>query len=88
MDYDRRHLVAAMPRLHEVLHKPAEADDDLHKAYLALHSFKAGFDSMEEIPKGPLSDLYYKHLGKALDDVTTALQSVHQVREMAKRLPR
>lgn len=86
-DYDRRRQ-AAMPRLHEVLHKPAEADDALHKAYLALHSFKAGFDAMEEIPKGPLADLYYKHLMKALDAVSGARDAVTQVRELAKRLPR
>ena len=86
MDYDRRQ--AAMPRLDSVLHKPAEADDALRKAYLALHSFKAGFDSMEEIPKGPLSDLYYKHLMKALGDIHGVMQEVNQIREMTKRLPR
>ncbi len=85
-DYDRRR--AAMPRLNEVLHKPAEADEALHKAYLALHSFKAGFDSMEEIPKGPLADLYYKHLMKALGEMDGVMKSVGQIREMSKRLPR
>ncbi len=77
-----------MPRLNEVLHKPAEADEALHKAYLALHSFKAGFDSMEEIPKGPLADLYYKHLMKALGEMDGVMKSVGQIREMSKRLPR
>ncbi len=76
-----------MPRLNEVLHKPAEADEALHKAYLALHSFKAGFDSMEEIPKGPLADLYYKHLMKALGEMDGVMKSVGQIREMSKRLP-
>lgn len=83
--YDRR---AALPRLDSVLHKPAEADDALRKAYLALHSFKAGFDSMNEIPQGPLADLYYKHLMKALGDLDEAMKSTDQVRQMTKRLPR
>lgn len=76
-----------MPRLDSVLHKPAEAGDALHKAYMALHSFKAGFDSMEEIPSGPLSDLYYKHLMKALGLMDPVMKEVTQIRELTKRLP-
>jgi hypothetical protein len=80
MNYDRR---AALPRLDSVLAKPAEADEALGKAYLALVSFKLGFDQMEEIPKAlhPL----YDQVGKAISAVAEARKDTYQLREMTRR---
>jgi len=83
MNYDRR---AALPRLHEVLAKPAQADEALGQAYLALVSFKLGFDSMEEIPKHLLP--LYQATMKAMDAVGTARHETTQVREQTRRLAR
>jgi hypothetical protein len=85
MDYDRRRKQADV-RLEQVLHKPAEADEALAKAYQALISFKQGFDSMHEIPK----DFHgiYQQVMKAMDEVGAARKHTYQLREMAKRMPR
>ncbi len=85
MNYDRRRQ-AALPRLDQVLHRPAEADEAMGQAYRALISFKSGFDSMEEIP----SNLHglYGDVMKAMDAVVSARKHTAQVREMTKRLPR
>jgi hypothetical protein len=85
MDYDRRRQAAA-PRLEQVLHRPAEADEALAKAYQALISFKQGFDTMEEIPK-QLHGIYSQVM-KAMDEVGEARKHTYQLREMTKRLPR
>ena len=47
--YDRRTKIGKV-MFESVVHKAAEADDLVHKAYLSLHSFKFGMDEMEEIP--------------------------------------
>lgn len=82
--YDRR--TAAVPRLDAQLHRPAEADEALGKAYLALVSFKQSFDEMEEIP-GHLKGLYAETT-KAMNEVAEARKHTYQLREMTKRLPR
>lgn len=79
--YDRTKTADALP-----LHKPAEADEALTKAYLALHSFKFGFDQMEEIPQQYLP--VYNEIMKALDKVGEAQKHTHQLRHMTRRLPR
>jgi hypothetical protein len=81
MDYDRRR--AAAPRFEEVVHRPAEADESLGKAYLALVSFKQGIDSMEEIPK-QLHALY-EQVGKAMNEVAEARKHTYQLRMMMQR---
>jgi hypothetical protein len=83
MDYDRRR--AAAPRFEQVLHRPAEADEALGKAYVALISFKQGMDSMEEIP----SQLhpYYDQVMKAMNEVGEARKHTAQLRGMVQRLP-
>lgn len=85
MDYDRRRQ-AALPRLEQVLHKPADADNALAQAYLSLTSFKLGMDSMEEIPQ-QLHGLYAA-VNKAINEVAEAKKHTYQLREMTKRLPR
>lgn len=81
-DYERSAKTAANPPLH----KPAEADEALAKAYLALHAFKAAFDDMHEIPKS--LEAVYKQTMKAAEAVGKARESTYQLREMARRLPR
>jgi hypothetical protein len=66
-------------------HKPAEADEGITKVYLALHSFKFGFDQMEEIPKNFLP--IYDQTMKTLSAVMKAQEETHQLRQMAKKLP-
>lgn len=78
-DYDRRSKTAANPPLH----KPAEADEMMAKAYLGLHAFKAAFDDMHEIPKS--FDALYKQTMKAADAVAKAREETYQLREMTRR---
>ncbi len=82
-NYDRSPKVARDPFPY---HKPAEADAAVTKGYLALHSFKYGFDQMEEIPKNLLPT--YDQTMKALDAVQNAQREIHQLMMMARRLPR
>ncbi len=84
--YDRRKSADAAPRFEAVLYKAAEADDLITKAYLSLHSFKAGMDRMEEIPK-QLHPVY-KELMAALDALDHAKKPSYQLRMMVQRLPR
>lgn len=80
--YDRRASVL----FPTVMHKPAEADEGLAKAYLSLVSFKQGLDSMEEVPSN-LRALYAQVM-KAMDEVTEARKHTYQLRMMMQRLPR
>jgi phytoene/squalene synthetase len=73
----------AIPRFESVLHKPAEADEAVTKAYLSLVTFKQSMDEMEEIP----SDLQklYDQTRVALDGLHEAREGTHQLRMMLKR---
>jgi hypothetical protein len=84
-DYQRQRR-AAEPRLEQVLHKPAEADEALWKAYLALVSFKQGIDSMHEIPQQ--FHAIYNQVGKTMDEVAEARKHTYQLRHMVLKLPR
>ena len=80
-DYDRRKTAREPFPYHE----PAKADETLTKVYLSLHSFKFGFDQMEEIPKNFLP--IYDQTMKALDLVQKAQKETYQLRMMARKLP-
>jgi hypothetical protein len=67
----------------QVVSKPAEADQALTQAYLALNSFKAGIDSMQEIP--PDLAMHYKQTLSTIDLVVKAQRESHQLRMMVKR---
>jgi len=77
--YDRNKTAEGLP-----LHKPAEADEALGKAYNALLSFKNGFDQMGEIPRE--YHAVYDQIGKALGKVGEARQQTNQLRMMARRI--
>jgi hypothetical protein len=72
-----------VPRFESVLHKAAEADDAVTKAYLSLVTFKQSMDEMEEIPKD-LQKLY-DQTRDAIDVVTAAKGETYQLRMMLKR---
>lgn len=76
----------AIPRFDAVLHKAADADDDVGRAYRALLTFKQSMDEMEEIPRQLLS--VYDQALRALDALATAGDKTHQLRAMVRRLPR
>ena len=69
-----------------VTHKAAEAEKKLSEAYLALHSFKAGLDAMEEIPNY-LRPLYEQTM-LALDKLHPAKQEAGQLVDMTSRVLR
>lgn len=77
--YDRQ----AGVRFDAVTHKAAEAEKKMSEAYLALHSFKAGLDAMEEIPAS-LKPLYGQVL-KALDALQPAQREAAQLAGMTRR---
>lgn len=81
-DYDRR-KTARDPFPY---HKPAEAGDLATKSYLALLSFKNGFDVMEEIPQN--LQPYYDQCLKAIAEIQRAQKEIHQLQMMARKLPR
>lgn len=85
MPYDYSRRTAKAP-FESVTHKAGIADDKLAEAYLALHSFKAGLDGMDEIPKDLLP--LYRQALKALDAITTARQETYQTRMMARKVMR
>ena len=62
-------------------HLAAEADEAMTEAYLKLHSMKAAFDRMEEIPNGlkPLYDQILKAAG------TVDKKETYQLRMMTKK---
>jgi len=82
MSYDYERTKTAMD-FSQVVGKPAEADEAVVKAYLALHSFKFGLDKMEAIP-ADLQPLYRQCM-KALDKIGDARAATNQLREMMKR---
>lgn len=65
------------------IHKPAEADEALAKAYNTLHSFKADMDRMEEIPKSML--YVYNLVGKSTEAIVEARKHTYQLRETVRR---
>lgn len=67
----------------QVVSKPAEADEALTQAYLALNSFKAGIDAMQEIP--PDLTAHYKQSLLTIDLVAKAQRESHQLRMMMQR---
>lgn len=67
----------------QVVGKPAEADQALTQAYLALNSFKAGIDSMQEI--SPDLSKHYKQALLTIDLVEKAQRESHQLRMMMQR---
>ena len=67
----------------QVLSKPAEASEHLTQAYLALSSFKAGLDAMEEIPSH--LQQYYKQALRGIDEVVEAQRQATQLRMMIQR---
>jgi hypothetical protein len=71
--YDR---TAKVP-FESVLHKAAEAEEFMRKAYLSLHSFKFGLDGMEEIPS---------HLEPLYRQVMTTLDKLHPAQREAGQL--
>lgn len=71
--YDRTSKV----RFESVTGKAAEASQHLAAAYLALHSYKAGLDAMDEIP-ADLKPLYAQCM-KAIDSLMPAQREVHQL---------
>lgn len=81
MDYNRQ---AAVPRFEAILAKPAQADEALGQAYLALVSFKMGMDQMEEIP--PHIQPLYDQVGRAISEVAEARKHTNQLREMTRRV--
>jgi hypothetical protein len=81
MDYDRRQ--AAIPRMDQVLHKPAEADEALGEAFVTLVSFKQSMDEMEEIP--PYLHGIYDQVMKAMSAVGSARQHTAQLRFMVQK---
>lgn len=64
-------------------YKAAEADGHLGDAYLGIHSMKAAFDAMGEVPNS-LSPIY-KQVMTAANAVAKARQETNQLREMARR---
>lgn len=82
-DYDRRGKTAREPFPYS---SPAEADELATKSYLALLSFKNGFDAMEEIPKNLYP--YYDQCLKAISEIQRAQKEIYQLRMMARKLPR
>lgn len=84
-DYDRRTKTAKV-MFESVVHKAAEADELVHKAYLSLHSFKFGMDEMEEIP--PHIAPLYKQTMTALGKVEVAIDETNQLREMTNKMLR
>ena len=70
-----------------VTHKAAEAENKLSEAYLALHSFKAGLDAMEEIPRSDLQPLYDQCM-KVLGNIHPAQQEAHQLAQMTSKVLR
>jgi hypothetical protein len=73
----------AIPRFESALHKPAEADEAVTKAYLSLVTFKQSMDEMEEIPKD-LQKLYDQTMA-AMDAFHEARSDTYQLRMMMKR---
>jgi hypothetical protein len=80
--YDR----TAKVNFDSVLHEAAAADEAATKTYLALHSFKAGLDAMEEVPNF-LKPIYNQTM-KALSALHSTQQETHQLRMMVRSLPR
>jgi hypothetical protein len=64
-------------------HRPAEADAEVTKAYLALNGFKADFDAMHEIPAYLIP--YYRQALKAVDKLVDAKRETNQLRMMIQR---
>lgn len=58
-------------------HKPAELMQVLRDAYLKVHSLKADFDRMEEIPS--YLSKAYSAVMKASGDITTAQSSAQEI---------
>ena len=58
-------------------HKPAEVMQALRDAYLKIHSLKADFDRMEEIPN--YLSKSYSAVMKAAGDITKAQDSAQEV---------
>ena len=67
-----------------VTHKAAEAEKKISEAYLALHSFKAGLDAMDEVPSY-LTPIYKQCL-KAIDKVTSGHQEAVQLAGMTRKV--
>ena len=78
--YDR----TAKVNFDSVTHKAAEAEKKMSEAYLALHSYKAGLDAMDEIPAS-LKPLYQQVL-KTLDKLHPAQQEATQLAGMTRRV--
>lgn len=66
--------------------KPAEADEALVTAYLALHSLKATLDKFDELPAHLMP--YYKQTMKALGLLEPAQREVQQLRGMMRSILR
>lgn len=83
-DYNRK----TAGRFDEVTHKAAEAEKKLGEAYLALHSYKAGLDAMDEIPASlvPLYDQCLKALGKLDPAQKEATQLAGMTRRVLSRM--
>ena len=82
MDYNRQ----AKVNFDSVMHNAAKADKLLREAYLALHSYKAGLDAMEEIPAylHPL----YDQLMTTLDGMKPAQDGAYQLSMMTSKVLR
>ena len=74
----------ASVRFDNVTNKAAEAETHLSEAYLALHTFKAGLDAMEEIP-AYLKPLYGQVI-KTLDRLDPAQREATQLAGMTRRV--
>lgn len=68
------------------LHLPAQADEDVGKAYRSLVDFKSAFDRMHEIPQQ--YQAVYNLAMKAMDALGSARRDTTQLREVTRRLPR
>ena len=64
-------------------HRPAEADEEITKAYLALSGFKGDFDAMHEIPSYLMP--YYRQALKAVDKLVDARRETYQLRMMIQK---
>lgn len=84
MNYDRRRQADWIPLFHEMVSKPAEADEALVGVYKAIMNFKLAIDMLGEIPDYLMPA--YRHTLKVLDSTEKLKNETHQLRVMVQQI--